>query len=125
MKPNIPNFNDTERWVIQTSLKERYGRNIETEEGESEIRIHPDDRELTLCPVLAWKIERVTFVIFKTGLDRYRSQFFMRGHEQFGTGIEEFDNIADCVTTVLQIQADYVVGGWEQKVKRPSGGWGE
>jgi hypothetical protein len=45
-------------------------------------------------------------IISKTGEDRYRSQFFYRLHQMFSTGIEEYDDITECVVTLLQVQAD-------------------
>ncbi|MBI4190255.1 MAG: hypothetical protein HY525_06915 [Betaproteobacteria bacterium] len=41
-----------------------------------------------------------------TGADRYRSQFFYSVLEQFGTG-RDFDDLAECVTTTLRLQADH------------------
>jgi len=29
----------------------------------------------------------------------------------YGTGIEEFDDLSECVVTLLQVQADYVASG--------------
>lgn len=103
----IPAFYESELWVIKNTLKERYNQEIEIDTGEGEIRLHSDHRELTLCPVVVWKVDKVTFVIIKSGLERYRCQFFYRVHQQFGTGIEEYDNIGDCVVSLLRAQADY------------------
>ena len=38
--------------------------------------------------------------------DRYRSQFFYSALEQFGTG-RDLDDLAECVTTTLRLQADH------------------
>lgn len=38
---------------------------------------------------------------------RYRCQFFYSTHEQFGTGRDVYDNLGDCVTNLLQLQADH------------------
>jgi hypothetical protein len=103
----IPPFYESELWVIKNTLKERYNQTVDIDTGEGEIRLHPDHRELTLCPVVAWKVDKVTFVIVKSGLERYRCQFFYRVHQQFGTSIDEYDNIGDCVVSLLRAQADY------------------
>lgn len=104
---NIPDFNDSERWVVHTTLKERYSKEKEILAADGEVRLRPEDRELALCPILYWEDKQTHFVILKTGAERYRCQFFLRGHEQFGVGVQEFDNIADCVTTLLKMQADH------------------
>ena len=31
---------------------------------------------------------------------------YYKGYQQYGTGKSEFDDIADCVTTLLQVHAD-------------------
>ncbi len=102
-------FNDSELWVINNTLKERYGREIEIQLGDSDIRLRPEHRELTPCPVVVWQVNDVHFVVFKTQPERYRCQFFYRGFQQYGTGTYEYDNIAECVTRLLQTQADHVL----------------
>jgi len=47
------------------------------------------------------------FVICKVGESRYRCQFFYSDQEQFGTGRDVYDNLAECVTILLQVQADH------------------
>jgi len=104
----IPDFNESELWVVSSTLEERYHQEIEYDLGEAEIRLHPGDRELTPCPVVMWHVGKTGFIIFKSGAERYRCQFFYRIHQQYGTGIEEYDNIAECVTSLLQVQADHI-----------------
>lgn len=107
MDKTISDFNDNELWVINTTLKERYGDTQDIQLADSEIRLRPDDRTLTWCPVVYWEKEDAHFVVFKTGQERYRCQFYYRGYQQYGTGIKEFDNIGDCIVALLRTQADY------------------
>jgi len=106
MPARIAPITDTERWVVQQAVNERYGRQIEVQDVETEIRLHIDDRELTLCPGLYWNEHGCHFVLSKTGDTRYRSMFFWRIRDRFATGREEYDDIGDCVTTLLKMQAD-------------------
>ena len=46
-------------------------------------------------------------MVFKLAESRYRAQFFYTDVEQFGTGHEVFDNLGDCLVTVLQVQSDH------------------
>ncbi len=46
--------------------------------------------------------------IFKTGERKYRCQFFFRVHQQYGTGVFEYDDLAECTVSLLQAQADHV-----------------
>lgn len=105
----IADITDSELWIVKTTLKERYGQDLEIQFADAEIRLHPSDRELTSCPVLVWRDdEGCNFVIFKTGDRRYRCQFFYRVHQQLGTGVEEYDDLSECVVSLLQAQADHV-----------------
>lgn len=107
MAKKVPDFTDAELWTVQTTLRERYGEDIRPELGDGEIRMHPNDRELTEVPLAWWSQRGANFVIFKVDERRYRGQFYYRGYQQYGTGQPEFDDIASCVTTLLQVQADH------------------
>jgi hypothetical protein len=106
----IAELTENETWIVKTALKERYHQDIEIEQAETELRLHSSDRELTLCPAIYWEHGDCHFIICKTGDRKYRCQFFYRLHQQFNTGIEEFDDITECIVTLLQTQADHESG---------------
>lgn len=104
----IPDFTETERWAIQSTVDERW-RNGATRlrEADVEVRLNPADTGLTSCPAMYCRVEHWNFVVFKSADHRYRCRFFSsRDLEQTGTGIDEYDDIADCVVTLLRTQAD-------------------
>ena len=103
----IRDITETEQWIVRTTLKERYGRDVELQYGDAEIRLDPADRELTSCPVVVWEVGGCHFVVMKTGEKRYRCQFYYRGHQQYGTGIDEYDDLSECTVSLLQVQADH------------------
>ncbi len=103
----ITDFNSAERWVIESALKERYGRIVAIELADSDLRLDPDTPVLTTCPTVFWSERGCNFLIFKTGEDRYRCQFFYSDEEHFGTGRTEYDELAECVSLLLQLQADH------------------
>ena len=104
---SIPDITDAEQWAVSTTLKERWpDLEIELQLADVEIRMHPDDRELTECPALFWQVDDASFIIIKVGDRVYRSQFYYRGYQQYGTGFRDFDDIAECVVTLLQVHAD-------------------
>jgi hypothetical protein len=106
--PEIPDITDSEQWILRTTLKERYGRDMEIQDADAEIRLSPSDRELSGCPVVHWRGEDgCNFVVFKTGDRNYRCQFFYRGYQQYGTGVPEYDDLSECLVSLLQVQADY------------------
>jgi len=104
----IPDFTDTELSIVRETVHERFRDKVEIHAIEGEVRMDPGDRELTPCPGLYWRGEgRAQFVIFKVGENRFRAQFFYRVHQQYGTGKDEYDDLGDCVITLLQVQADH------------------
>jgi hypothetical protein len=103
----ISDITEGELWVVTTTLGERYGRGVDVQLADAEIRLDVSDRELTSCPVCYWSADDCSFVVFKTGDRRYRAQFFYRGFQQYGTGVREYDDLTECVVSLLQVQADH------------------
>jgi hypothetical protein len=104
---SIPDFNSAERWVIESALKERYGHFVPVELADSDLKLDPDAPVLTTCPSVFWSERGCNFLIFKTSEDRYRSLFYYSDEEQYGTGRAEFDELAECVSLLLKLQADH------------------
>lgn len=104
----IPNFSALEQALVQQALDERWGKDkVQAEEVEVELRLSQDDRTITPCPAVYWQQDACHFVIAKTGESHYRSQFFYSVLDQYGTGIEEYTNLEDCVLYLLRLQADH------------------
>jgi hypothetical protein len=103
----IADINTTEKWILETTLKERYGEVMPYQLADADIRLHLSDREVTPCPVIYWEHKACHFVIFKTGDKKYRCQFFYKPYQQFNTGIYEYDDLAECAVSLLQAQADH------------------
>ncbi len=104
---DIPDFTDEEIKIVQDSINERYGKEIELQLADAEIRPDPSERELIEVPALFWAERDANFVTIKLDKSKFRSQFFYRGDQQFGTGHQVFDDIGNCVITTLQVQADH------------------
>ncbi|MFH1604981.1 MAG: hypothetical protein ABIH03_13855 [Pseudomonadota bacterium] len=103
----IPDFNSAELWVIESTLKERYGHFVQIELADSDLKLDPGTPVLTACPTVFWSARGCNFVIFKTAEGRYRCQFFYADDEQYGTGRAEFDELAECASVLLKLQADH------------------
>ena len=73
----IPDITESALWVMKPLVKERYGREVEIQLADSDIRFHVSDHELTTCPVIDGTADdSCHFVIFKTGGRGYRCQLF-------------------------------------------------
>ncbi|MDH5572430.1 MAG: hypothetical protein OEY89_11745, partial [Gammaproteobacteria bacterium] len=99
----------TELWTLESTLKERWGEDsdIELQLADADVRLSLSDRESTECPMVIWIHNGCNFVVMKTGIQNYRCQFFYRGYQQYGTGTYEYDDMGDCVISLLQVQADH------------------
>ena len=115
----IPDFTEQELWMIQTTLGERYGENIEVQLADTELRLNPALTELTLCPTAYWQYDNCHFVIFKLGSGRYNGQFYYRMYQMYGTGRNEYDDISECVVTLLQVQADHDRSEEQERDEQP------
>ena len=106
----IPVFSASDLKLVQATLKERFGADVadqvEIKEAETEIRLSPADRELTLCPALFWIVGDCAFVVSRTGQAAYRAMFYYSVKDRFGTGQEEYDNLGDCLITLLKVQEE-------------------
>ena len=102
----IPEFAETELWVVRSTLKERYGRDIELQFADTEVQTGAAGMEW--CPALFWSAKGANFAIIKTGTKRYRPIFYYHPETQLGTGTDAYDEIGDAVIDVLQVEADHV-----------------
>jgi len=102
----IPDSTSTELWVIRTTLRERCGEGVELHLAGAELRGDSGRTLTTGCPVVFWRERGANFTIHKAGELGYRAQCFYTPAEQFSTDRREFDEIGECATAVLQVQAD-------------------
>ncbi len=103
----IPDFTEREQQQIGQILFERYQRLVPWELAEAELQLDPDSEQTTACPTLYWSQRGAEFVVCKVGESRFRCQFFYSEREQFGTGRDLYDDLTECVVTLLQVQADH------------------
>ncbi|MDO8786544.1 MAG: hypothetical protein Q7J42_00520 [Sulfuritalea sp.] len=104
---SISDFTDTEWQLVNQILFERYSRLVPLQAADVELQLDPASEQLTTCPSLYWNELGAEFIVSKLADQRYRCQFFYSASEQFGTGRDVYDNLGDCVTNLLQLQADH------------------
>ncbi|HTY04140.1 MAG TPA: hypothetical protein VMC81_10470 [Rhodocyclaceae bacterium] len=107
MAQTPPDFTDIEIKLVGQTLRERYGRDVDIQLAEAEVQLDPEGEQLTTCAVAYWQERGAHFVVFKLAPSRFRAQFFYSEATQYGTGKDSFDNLGDCVITLLQVQADH------------------
>ena len=78
---SVPDFTEAEQWSVETTLKERWPQQRpEFQLTDVQTRMHPQDRELTVCPAMFREAGKSRFVITKAAAKPSRSQFYYRGY---------------------------------------------
>ena len=108
----IADFTHSEIDIIRQLLTQRYRKDVDLRLAYSEIMLivkdsGPDDAGAVNCPTVFWHERGANFVVVKTAMFTYRTQFFYTPLEQFGTGIDEYNDLDQCVAAVLQTQSDH------------------
>ena len=103
----IPDFTNFEIETVQSTVNERFDREVELQLGDAEVRLNPHTTDMVQCPIMLWKDDGCQFVIIKQGQHSYRPQFFYKVTDEYGTGVSEYVDIADCIIALLQTQADH------------------
>jgi hypothetical protein len=104
---DIPDYSDKEVKIAQQSINECYGKEIALQLADAEICPDTSARELIEVPALFRAERDASFEIGRLDKSKYRSQFFYRGYQRFGTGHQVFDDIGNRVITSLQVQANH------------------
>ncbi len=104
----IQDYTEEERAIVQNTIAKRWNKEmVEFQLADVEVQIDPKKPNLTVCPALFWLVNGCSFIIIKYGEARYKCNFFYKELEQMGTVIEEYDDLQQCITTLLQTQADF------------------
>ncbi len=107
----VADFTEAERELVAEILQQRYLKAVIPELAESELKLDAARDEMTICPTLYWSERGAHFVVCRVADDRevghYRCQFFYTDADQYGTGIDEYTDLRDCVLTLLRVQADH------------------
>ncbi len=105
---HVPDYTENERNIVQNAVDGRWKKDpVEIQLADVEVQLDPKTPDLTECPALFWPAGGCSFVVIKSGESRYQCNFFYKELEQMNTGIEEYDDLQQCVTALLQTQADY------------------
>ncbi len=103
----VSEFTDSELYNIRQILTQRYERDVGVELAACELIVDKNTRQATRYPAVFWYAQGTNFMVFKLGSAQYRGQFFYTPHEQYGTEIEQYANLDECVVELLQTQADH------------------
>lgn len=103
----IRDFTVAEQELVARLLVRRYAKPVPVQLADSELQLEAAPEKLTLCPTLYWCEREAQFVVCKVAEGRYRCQFFYSEAEHYGTGRAEYDDLENCIMTLLQVQSDH------------------
>jgi hypothetical protein len=105
---HIPDFTDNELWVVRSTPKERYGKEVEIQLADTEVMLGGGAAGIAWCPTLFWTARGANSTIVKIDAKRYKAYFYFHPEHQLDTGIDNYDEIGDAVINVLQVEADHI-----------------
>ena len=108
MTNKIPDFTEPELQIVATALIDRYGEEVETHLADAEMQSGDEAGKVT-CPVIFWRWQDASLLIFKMGQNHYSARYFYDPGEQFHPAEEDFGDIANCVLALLMAQEDHEV----------------
>ena len=104
----VPDYTEDEHSIVRKTVDSRWKKDpVEIQLADAEVQLDPKIPEMIECPVLFWLAGGCSFVVMKCGENRYKCNFFYKELEQISTGIEKCDDLQQCVTVLLQTQADH------------------
>ena len=103
---SIPNFTPADIETVRQLVHQRYG-GIEIQVTNSELMLNPKGEQQVDYPTLFWRVHGANFAIIRSGLNRFRCQYFYTPNDQHGTDRKEYDSLEQCVTTLLLVQANH------------------
>lgn len=96
-------FTADELKYIDELLAKRYGKPVETQRADIEF----GESSSAECPAVYWEHNGCHFIVAKGEDKRFFNQFFYDEDEQYGTEKPFYDDLHQCVLTLLQVQADH------------------
>lgn len=93
--------------MIRATLQERFGREVTLQLAETELRLNPALTEITPCPTVYWEVDNCHYLISKVDKAHYHATFFYRLYQQYGTQKKRYDDLFDCIVSLLKAQEQH------------------
>jgi hypothetical protein len=116
---SIPGFSDSELHHVRGMLTQQVKKDVEIQLSNCGLTLAKNPGQPILCPTVHWNANGANFIVYKTGDSCYKTQFFYTPHEQYGPHAEEYNNLCECVATVMQAQSEHVRISQDGEVKNP------
>ena len=58
-------------------------------------------------PAAVWEHKHYTFIVIKLGAFNYRSLFYFLRDKRFDAGVDQYNDLDECVDSIMKAQADF------------------
>lgn len=107
---DIEDFTNQEQLSIRATLAKRWRkREVEVQIVDVDVRLDDLDENSISCPAFYWEYAEYHFLVMKTGVNKYRPQFFYQDTEEVAAETLEFDDVSECTMALLQLQANHAL----------------
>ena len=104
----VNDFSTTELNIIKKAIAGRW-KDINIHLADIDVAIASNDKKSTLCPAVVWETADCTFVIIKTAEFSYKNLFYYLGSQRFDTGIAQYNDLNECVLSLMKAQANFLL----------------
>ena len=94
-------FTQSELDTIQKHVDDRWR---EKDHGVHLCDIEGDWKEQ---PGAVWEHKHYTFIVIKLGAFNYRSLFYFLRDKRFDAGVDQYNDLDECVDSIMKAQADF------------------
>ncbi len=101
-------YTEQEFQSVQQVLNARYKVQIEIHMADCEVQLDKEDEKLVERPALFWSALDCNFVVIKMAAGEFQGFFFYQPDEHFSNAQQTYSDPVNCVTALLQYQADQV-----------------
>lgn len=97
----MTDFTQSELDIIQKQVDNRW--------REKDHGVHLGDIEVDGVekPAAVWEHKHYTFIILKIGPFTYKNLFYFLRDKRFDSGVDEYNDLDDCVDALMKCQADF------------------
>ena len=74
---SIPNFTPADIETVRQLVHQRYRETIQIQLADSELMLDLKRGQPVDCPTLFWHVHGANFAVIRSGLNRFRCQFFI------------------------------------------------
>ncbi len=99
-------YTEREWQAVQQALNERYKSPVEIHLADCEVQPDKAHNERVERPAIFWSALDCNFVLIKMADDEFQGFFFYQPDEHFASAQQTYSNAVNCVTALLQSQAD-------------------